>query len=85
MADKVQKSLGEFKRVSKILSLKAFRPFTSAEVGLENINDVSEGAAKFRPLPRPVAFVFHANLSPLGPVSFFRFLQLLNQSLLQLL
>jgi nucleolar protein 56 len=43
LADKVQKSLGEFKRVSKILSLKAFRPFSSAEIGLENINDVSEG------------------------------------------
>jgi len=29
--------------VAKILSLKAFRPFSSAEIGLENINDISEG------------------------------------------
>ena len=47
LADKVQKSLEDFKRVAKILSLKAFRPFTAAEIGLENILDVSEGTARY--------------------------------------
>lgn len=50
LAEKVQKSLSDFKRVAKLLALKAFRPFTSAEIGLENINDVSEGAPRALPL-----------------------------------
>lgn len=43
LVEKVQASLGEFKRFSKIVSLKAFRPFTTAAIGLANMNDVSEG------------------------------------------
>jgi len=38
-----QKSLLDLARFSKIVKLKAFLPFTSAEVALENINDISEG------------------------------------------
>jgi len=40
---KVQKSLLDFGKFSKIVQLKAFRPFTSPEIALENVNDVSEG------------------------------------------
>jgi nucleolar protein 56 len=64
LADKVQKSLTEFKRVSKILSLKAFRPFSSAEIGLENINDVSEGSS---PLLLLVLFNLPSSLA-LNPI-----------------
>ena len=39
----VQNSVTEFARFAKIISLKAFLPFTSAEDALENINDVAEG------------------------------------------
>jgi len=39
----VQKSMEDFGRFSKIIKLKSFLPFTSAEAALENINAVSEG------------------------------------------
>jgi len=41
--DKVRESALELNRFSKIVKLKAFMPFTSAENALENINSVSEG------------------------------------------
>lgn len=40
---KIQDSIVDFKRFSKIVTLKTFVPFTSALQGLENINDISEG------------------------------------------
>jgi len=42
-ADAVQEHLKDFKRFSKIVTLKAIDPFTSSEEALENANDVSEG------------------------------------------
>eukprot|EP00308_Calcidiscus_leptoporus_P000830 CAMPEP_0119351088 /NCGR_PEP_ID=MMETSP1334-20130426/361_1 /TAXON_ID=127549 /ORGANISM="Calcidiscus leptoporus, Strain RCC1130" /LENGTH=528 /DNA_ID=CAMNT_0007363807 /DNA_START=10 /DNA_END=1596 /DNA_ORIENTATION=+ len=39
----VQKSTVEFPRFAKVVSLRGFHPFVSAEDALENINDVSEG------------------------------------------
>lgn len=41
--DQVQQSVQDFGRFSKIIKLKSFQPFTSAEVALENQNDLSEG------------------------------------------
>lgn len=38
-----QASIGELSRFSKLVKLRAFQPFTSAENALQNINDVSEG------------------------------------------
>ena len=39
----VQESVTELKRFGKMVKLKAFVPFTSAEEALANINDVTEG------------------------------------------
>eukprot|EP00310_Coccolithus_braarudii_P006807 CAMPEP_0183360898 /NCGR_PEP_ID=MMETSP0164_2-20130417/56132_1 /TAXON_ID=221442 /ORGANISM="Coccolithus pelagicus ssp braarudi, Strain PLY182g" /LENGTH=538 /DNA_ID=CAMNT_0025535343 /DNA_START=22 /DNA_END=1638 /DNA_ORIENTATION=+ len=39
----VQQSATEFARFAKIVSLRGFHPFVSAEDALENINDISEG------------------------------------------
>jgi nucleolar protein 56 len=44
-----QESIVDLARFSKIVKLKSFLPFTSAESALENINAVSEGTS---PLPR---------------------------------
>jgi len=41
--DQVQQSVQDFGRFSRIIKLKSFQPFTSAEVALENQNDLSEG------------------------------------------
>jgi len=41
--EKVQDSILDLKRFGKMVKLKAFLPFTSAEEALANINDVSEG------------------------------------------
>eukprot|EP00466_Bigelowiella_natans_P003463 jgi/Bigna1/53699/estExt_Genewise1Plus.C_230045 len=41
--DEVRKSVLELNRFSKIVKLKAFMPFTSAENALENINAITEG------------------------------------------
>ena len=38
-----QATITDLNRFGKIVKLKAFQPFTSAENALENINDVSEG------------------------------------------
>ena len=40
----VQKSVLEFGRFSRMLSLRAFAPFKTAEEALENINAVAEGS-----------------------------------------
>ena len=47
--EKVQESVLELNRFGKMVKLKAFVPFKSAEEALANINDVTEGA----PPPRP--------------------------------
>jgi nucleolar protein 56 len=57
-SDEVQESLQDLQRFSKMVKLKSFRPFTSAEQALENINRVSEGEiteelAKFLELNMP--------------------------------
>jgi nucleolar protein 56 len=39
----VQASIADLSRFSKLVKLRAFQPFTSAENALQNINDVSEG------------------------------------------
>eukprot|EP01126_Amoeba_proteus_P002604 TRINITY_DN10811_c0_g1_i4.p1 TRINITY_DN10811_c0_g1~~TRINITY_DN10811_c0_g1_i4.p1 ORF type:complete len:524 (-),score=122.49 TRINITY_DN10811_c0_g1_i4:117-1688(-) len=44
LTDKVRTSLNDFGRLSKIIKLRAFRPFTTTEMALENQNDISEGA-----------------------------------------
>jgi nucleolar protein 56 len=41
--EEVQASIIDLARFSKIMKMKAFLPFTSAEVALQNINAVSEG------------------------------------------
>lgn len=41
--DDVQKSINDLERFSKIIKLKAFLPFASAESALENINSISQG------------------------------------------
>jgi len=41
--DVVQKSITDLSRFSKLISLRAFLPFASAENALENINAISEG------------------------------------------
>jgi len=41
--EQFQQSVQEFSRFSKVVKLKSFIPFTSAELALENINDISEG------------------------------------------
>eukprot|EP00823_Brevimastigomonas_motovehiculus_P008741 TRINITY_DN813_c0_g3_i1.p1 TRINITY_DN813_c0_g3~~TRINITY_DN813_c0_g3_i1.p1 ORF type:complete len:556 (-),score=182.79 TRINITY_DN813_c0_g3_i1:344-2011(-) len=41
--DEIQQSLVDLARFSKIVKLKAFLPFTSAENSLENMNKISEG------------------------------------------
>merc|ERR1711990_1182542 len=41
----VQDSLGEVARLSKVVSLEAFKPFTSAAEALEQINALSESQA----------------------------------------
>jgi nucleolar protein 56 len=57
-SDEVQESLQDLQRFSKMVKLKSFRPFNSAEQALENINRVSEGEiteelAKFLELNMP--------------------------------
>lgn len=42
-SEESQRAMTDFGRFSQICSLKAFKPFTSAENALENINDVSDG------------------------------------------
>jgi len=42
-SEESQRAMTDFGRFSQICTLKAFKPFTSAENALENINDVSEG------------------------------------------
>ena len=41
----VQKSVTDLQRFGKVVKLKSFVPFKSAAHALENINDVTEGAA----------------------------------------
>jgi len=41
--DEVQKNILNLEQFSRLIKLKAFQPFTSAENALENINSVSEG------------------------------------------
>eukprot|EP01083_Nonionella_stella_P176888 620230_1 len=41
--DEVASSITELSRFSKIMKLKSFLPFTSAESALENVNSISEG------------------------------------------
>jgi nucleolar protein 56 len=43
LTSKVQESLLEFDKISYVVSLVSFRPFPNPEVGLENMNDISEG------------------------------------------
>jgi hypothetical protein len=43
----VQQAITDLARFSKIVKLKAFLPFTTAEQALENINAISEGFAFF--------------------------------------
>jgi nucleolar protein 56 len=43
VTDKVQESISDFSRFSKMARLKAFIPFKSAENALENLNDVAAG------------------------------------------
>ncbi|KAK8799006.1 hypothetical protein WA171_005757 [Blastocystis sp. BT1] len=43
LATQVQQSITDFSKFSKIVKLKAFCPFESAESALENCNDISEG------------------------------------------
>lgn len=47
MASEVIQAQAELARFSKLVTLKAFQPFTSAEQALENQNDVSEGIDMF--------------------------------------
>jgi nucleolar protein 56 len=42
--EKVQQSVTELKRFGKMVKVKAFVPFKSAEEALSNINDITEGA-----------------------------------------
>ena len=42
---KVQASVADLKRFSRIVKFKAFQPFKSAENALENINAISEGVS----------------------------------------
>jgi len=42
-SDEIQASIVDFRKFSKIVQLKAFFPFTSAENALENVNQISEG------------------------------------------
>ena len=41
--NEIQKSIIDLQRFGKMVKLKAFAPFTNAEMALENINAVSEG------------------------------------------
>lgn len=41
--DQVQKSIVDLGRFSKVMKLKAFCPFATAEQALQNQNDISEG------------------------------------------
>lgn len=50
--EKVQESVLELNRFGKMVKLKAFVPFKSAEEALANINDVTEGAPPSAP-PSP--------------------------------
>lgn len=43
VTDKVQESIADFARFTKMIRLKAFIPFKSAESALENLNDVAAG------------------------------------------
>ena len=43
-SEELQASMLEFARFAKLMSLKAFVPFRSAEDALENINSVAEGS-----------------------------------------
>lgn len=43
VTEKVQESIADFSRFSKMVRLKAFVPFLSAENALENLNDVAAG------------------------------------------
>ena len=47
--EKVQESVLELNRFGKMVKLKAFVPFKSAEEALANINDVTEGAPPSAP------------------------------------
>ena len=49
--EKVQESVLELNRFGKMVKLKAFVPFKSAEEALANINDVTEGASPPAPPP----------------------------------
>jgi len=42
-SDQVQEAIADLARFSKIIKLKAFSPFTSAENALDQINHISEG------------------------------------------
>jgi nucleolar protein 56 len=43
LKEEVQASVTDLARFSKLVKLKAFQPYTSAENALQNINDISEG------------------------------------------
>eukprot|EP00300_Choanocystis_sp_HF-7_P030337 c39154_g1_i1.p1 GENE.c39154_g1_i1~~c39154_g1_i1.p1 ORF type:complete len:534 (-),score=173.96 c39154_g1_i1:137-1738(-) len=43
LTPEVLQSIGEFTKFNKLVDLKAFSPYTSAENALENLNDVTEG------------------------------------------
>eukprot|EP00455_Lapot_gusevi_P046559 TRINITY_DN614_c0_g2_i14.p1 TRINITY_DN614_c0_g2~~TRINITY_DN614_c0_g2_i14.p1 ORF type:complete len:580 (+),score=298.81 TRINITY_DN614_c0_g2_i14:75-1814(+) len=43
MTPEIQQAQTEYSRFSKMVHMKAFVPFTSAEAALQNMNDVSEG------------------------------------------
>ena len=49
--EKVQESVLELNRFGKMVKLKAFVPFKSAEEALANINDVTEGVPPSAPAP----------------------------------
>ena len=40
---RVQEAVTDLSRFSKVIKLKAFRPFTSAEDALENIHSIADG------------------------------------------
>eukprot|EP01111_Echinosteliopsis_oligospora_P018737 TRINITY_DN875_c0_g1_i1.p1 TRINITY_DN875_c0_g1~~TRINITY_DN875_c0_g1_i1.p1 ORF type:complete len:513 (+),score=163.48 TRINITY_DN875_c0_g1_i1:28-1539(+) len=43
LTDEIQNAIADFKSFSRVLKLKAFAPFASADNALENMNKVSEG------------------------------------------
>jgi hypothetical protein len=58
-SDQMQESITDLARFSKLVKLRAFQPFTTAESALENIMAVSEGT--------PLSPFLLAGLTPVWP------------------